>query len=128
MLNILLIALGGALGSVSRYLTLHLTIHSLRGYNFPWSTILVNVLGSLFAGILYYFVIKNFDNFDPKLKNFLMVGFLGGYTTFSAFCLDFFRLTQAGQIAMACVYAITSVIISILALFFGFYLMKIIFA
>lgn len=82
----------------------------------------------MLAGILYYFVIKNFDNFDPRLKNFLLVGFLGGFTTFSAFSLDFFRLATAGQYSQAAIYAISSVLLSILALFFGFYSTKLIFS
>jgi hypothetical protein len=65
----------------------------------------------MIAGILYYFVIKNFDNFDPRLKAFLFAGFLGGFTTFSAFSLDFFRLTSAGQYSQALLYAFASVAI-----------------
>jgi CrcB protein len=95
---------------------------------FPWTTFFVNVVGSLIAGILYFFVIKNIDNFDPRLKNFLFVGFLGGFTTFSAFSLDFFRLATAGQYSQALIYALASVTISILALFFGFYSTKLIFS
>ena len=136
MLNIFLIATGGALGSVARYLFSESIIHLIRIQNyfknfpthFPLATFSVNVVGSLLAGVIYYFVIKYFDNFDLKMKNLLMVGFLGGFTTFSAFSLDFFRLFTAGQINLALIYALSSVTISILALFFGFYLTKFIFA
>jgi CrcB protein len=136
MLNIFLIAIGGALGSVARYLFSESIINLIRiqNYfknlptNFPWQTFSINVIGSLLAGVLYYFMIKHFDNFDLKMKNLLMVGFLGGFTTFSAFSLDFFRLFTAGQINLALIYALSSVTISILALFFGFYLTKFIFA
>ncbi len=81
----------------------------------------------MLAGIAYYFVIKNFDNFDPRLKQFLFAGFFGGFTTFSAFSLDFFRLTTAGQYSQAFIYAAASVSLAILALFFGFYTTKLIF-
>ncbi|OFW80599.1 MAG: hypothetical protein A2887_00360 [Alphaproteobacteria bacterium RIFCSPLOWO2_01_FULL_40_26] len=127
MTNLILIAIGGALGSVARYLSSEAITklnHSLT--NFPWGTFFVNVAGSMFAGIIYYFIIKNFDNFDPRLKNFLLIGFLGGFTTFSSFSLDFFRLATAGQYPQAAIYAISSVVISIVALFFGFHLMKLI--
>lgn len=131
-MNILLIAIGGALGSIARYLSFEMVTNFSRGQNlpqhFPWATFAVNVIGSMVAGIIYYFVIKNFDNFDPRLKHFLLVGFLGGFTTFSAFSLDFFRLTHAGQYPMAFTYAFVSVAISILALFFGFYSTKLIFS
>ncbi len=129
MTNILLIAIGGALGSVARYLSSEAILKiNISLTKFPWSTFFVNVAGSMLAGILYYFVIKNFDNFDPRLKNFLLVGFLGGFTTFSAFSLDFFRLATAGQYSQAAIYAISSVLLSILALFFGFYSTKLIFS
>lgn len=128
-MNILLIAIGGALGSVTRYLSTEaITSIAKLPPKFPWGTFFVNITGSLIAGILYYFVIKNFDNFDPKLKSFLLVGFLGGYTTFSAFSLDFFRLATAGQFTQALFYAVASVTLSILALFFGFYSTKLIFS
>ncbi len=132
-MNILLIAIGGALGSVARYLSSEMVIQLIKFNDsalakFPWTTFFVNVVGSLIAGILYFFVIKNFDNFDPRLKNFLFVGFLGGFTTFSAFSLDFFRLATAGQYSQALLYALASVTISILALFFGFYSTKLIFS
>jgi len=134
--NILLIAIGGAFGSITRYLSSEAIINLIKTNavfakfppSFPWGTFFVNVVGSMVAGILYYFVIKNFDNFDPRLKNFLFAGFLGGFTTFSAFSLDFFRLATAGQYSQALVYAISSVVLSILALFFGFYATKLIFS
>jgi CrcB protein len=128
-MNLLLIAIGGALGSVARHLSSEVIIfYFSRAQNFPWGTFFVNVFGSMLAGIFYYFVIKNFDNFDPRFRNFLFVGFLGGFTTFSAFSLDFFRLATAGQYPQALAYAVTSVTFSILALFFGFYSMKVIFS
>jgi CrcB protein len=129
MFDIVIVALGGAIGAVLRYLLSNLILAStlFRAQNFPYPAFIINVSGSLFAGILYYFMIKNFNNFDPKLKNFLLVGFLGGYTTFSAFSLDFFRLVTANQMGLAFMYVFASVSLSILALFFGFYLMKIIF-
>ncbi len=132
-MNIILVAIGGALGSVARYLSIEMVIKLIKFNDsalakFPWATFFVNVLGSLIAGILYFFVIKNFDNFDLRLKSFLLFGFLGGFTTFSAFSLDFFRLATAGQYWQALLYALSSVTISILALFFGFYSTKLIFS
>lgn len=147
-MNLILIAIGGAIGSVARFLSTQVINKFLKISNsdpqkflqkfsfftasfpsfFPCGTFLVNVIGSLLAGILYFFIIRNFENFDENLKNFLLVGFLGGFTTFSAFSLDFFRLFTAGQHAQAMIYAVSSVLFSILALFFGFYLTKIIFS
>jgi|APGre2960657444_1045066.scaffolds.fasta_scaffold131329_2 CrcB protein len=132
--NILIIACGSALGGVLRFLSYEI-INSLTknliqnnliiGFNkFPFATFLVNVIGSFLAGILYFFIIKNFSEFSIDLKNFLLIGLLGGYTTFSAFSLDLFRLIQANQNSIALLYAISSVLISLIAIFFGYYLMK----
>lgn len=135
-MNLFVIAIGGAIGSIARYLMMQLVEASTKDHNassissskflaaFPFNTFCVNALGSLIAGVLYYFVIKNFDQFDPKLKNFLFAGFLGGFTTFSAFSLDFFRLFTAGQYAISFIYATSSVLFSIAAIFTGFYLAK----
>lgn len=128
-MNLLLIAIGGALGSIARYLSCEaVTKIEIFSNRFPWGVFLVNIFGSFLAGIIYFFVIKNFDNFDPRFKNFLFAGFLGGFTTFSAFSLDVFRLSQAGQYSQAFIYALTSVVLAISALFFGFYSTKLIFS
>jgi len=126
MINIILVAVGGALGSLARYFSFSLITNFTRN-NFPFSTLIVNALGSMLAGIAYYFIIKYFDILDDRFKNFVLVGFLGGFTTFSAFSLDFFRLFSAGHEALAFSYVMISVTLAILSLFFGFYLMKIIF-
>ena len=130
MMNLLLITIGGALGTLGRYASSEFILKLLRGTNcayFPWHTLAINVVGSLLAGILYYFAVYNFNEFDPKLKNFLLIGFLGGFTTFSSFSLDFFRLFTAGHEALAFTYAFASVSLALLFVFFGFYLMKIVF-
>ena len=130
MLNIIIIAFGGACGAVSRYLLSNLITFSnlSRAQNFPYATFIINISGSFLAGVLYYFMIRNSNSFDVQIKNFLLVGFLGGYTTFSAFSLDFFRLFSANQASLAFIYAFSSMLLAILALFFGFYLMKVIFS
>ncbi len=128
-MNILLIGLGGALGAILRYLTSEaITKNFTAATRFPLATFFVNVFGCFIAGIIYYFIIKNFDGIDAKLKSFLLVGLLGGYTTFSAFSLDFFRLATAGQNLQALVYAVSSMVMTILALFFGFYCTKLLFS
>jgi CrcB protein len=143
--NLLAIFLGGGLGSFLRYLSYQATfrlikistnyssinqfsLEKLSWIQFPWATFLVNILGSFIAGIIYFFIIKNFDNFSELWKNFLIIGLLGGFTTFSAFSLDFFRLFSANQFFLAFIYAFSSVFISLILVFLGFYLTKLIFS
>ncbi len=129
-MNLVLIAVGGAFGAVLRFASSQFIIKLIKNSHFaifPFNTLFVNVLGSLLAGILYYFMIKNFNDFDPRLKSFLLVGFLGSFTTFSAFSLDFLRLFNANQYFFSLIYVFSSVILSILAIFLGFYLAKVVF-
>ncbi len=129
-MNLILIAIGGALGTLGRYASSEFILKLLRGScyaHFPWHTLVINVAGSLLAGVLYYFAVHNFNDFDVRLKNFLLIGFLGGFTTFSSFSLDFFRLFQAGHEFLALAYALGSVVLALLFIFFGFYLMKMFF-
>ncbi len=140
---LLLIAIGGALGSVARYLSSAAINNIVKNINsdvqsfwhkspfflsyFPYSTLFVNVTGSMLAGVIYFFCI-NSANFNDNLRNFLIVGFLGGFTTFSAFSLDFFRLFSAQQYLQALIYALASVTLAIGAIFLGYFIMKFLFA
>lgn len=129
-MNLILVAIGGAFGSMARYLSSEAIVKVLRNSSyaiFPFNTLIINVIGSLLAGVFYYFIIRHFELFDHRMRNLWIVGFLGGFTTFSAFSLDFFRLFVAGHELLALAYVLASVSLAILSLFFGFYLMKIIF-
>lgn len=126
ILNIAMVAVGGGIGSAARYLSFEFFTNFFKNGAFPISTFFVNVFGSFLAGVLYFLLIKYFDYFNHLHRGFLLVGFLGGFTTFSAFSLDFFRLFSAGNYNIAMIYALSSVTCAILALFFGFYLTKLI--
>lgn len=126
-MNLILIAFGGAFGSVLRHICSDLVMKIIRHTPyafFPLNTLFVNVFGSMLAGIFYYFSTEYFNYFDPKIRLFIFTGFLGGFTTFSAFSLDFFRLFAANQYLSAATYVLASLFLSIIFLFFGFYLMK----
>lgn len=112
ILTLIQVALGGAIGSVLRFLTVA-TIGA------PIGTFVVNVLGSFVIGILFTALQSR-----AGLSPLLMAGILGGFTTFSAFSLDALKLFQAGQIASALVYAGGSVVLSLLAVGLGAALAK----
>lgn len=101
------VALGGAIGSVLRYLT-------VSAFTAPLATFLVNVVGSLAMGILYV-GLANRAQFSPLL----MTGVLGGFTTFSAFSLDALKLWQSGQTITALAYTIGTVTLSLIAVALG---------
>ena len=109
------VALGGALGSVLRYLV-NITLPRLFGHGFPYATMMVNVLGSFAMGVLVVVLaMKGGNRFAP----FLMTGILGGFTTFSAFSLDAAKLVETGEVGTAAVYVLGSVGLGLAALFAG---------
>lgn len=112
------VALGGALGATLRYATVISTARML-GASFPVGTIFINILGSFIMGFLVVALEqRNLLNLYP----FLMVGLLGGFTTFSAFSLDTYMLYEQGNIVGLMLYVTISVLFSIMALFGGIWL------
>lgn len=120
--TILLVGLGGAIGSIFRYVT-HWITSKYFLHTFPLSTFIVNVIGSLLIGILIGYIGKYFPENHP-LKFLLIVGFCGGFTTFSSFALENYNLFQNNQQVMAYLYIITSIILTITAVGIGNYLSK----
>lgn len=117
MFNILLVAVGGAAGSVARYLT-GIAMTRLLGPGFPWGTITVNIIGSFVIGLLTEMMARKFSA-PLELRLLLVVGFLGGFTTFSSFSLDTMALFERGEGLTAFVYVAASVLLSLAAAFGG---------
>lgn len=118
MLNIVLVAAGGAFGSVCRYLT-GILMTRLLGPAFPWGTITVNIVGSFAIGLLTELVARRFDA-SLEIRLLLVVGILGGFTTFSSFSLDTVALIEKGAVSSAVIYVFSSVVVSLVATFAGF--------
>ena len=127
-MNLFLVAIGGAFGACSRYLMIEIITLLHKGSSFPWGTILVNIIGSFLMGVLHFFLTNHLNSLTPQMRLLLATGILGGFTTFSSFSLDTFRLISAGQFTTAFTYIFSSVIFSILAIFFGFYYSKLLFS
>ena len=112
------IAVGSALGGVSRYLVGGLT-QRLVGGTFPIGTLLINVTGSLLLGFILRYGVET-TTLTPEVRAFLTVGFCGGYTTFSTFSYETIALAEDGQWARAGLYVALSVGLSLVATFVGF--------
>lgn len=95
-LNLLLIFVGCGLGGLSRY-WVSTSANSLLGQTFPYGTLVVNVSGSLVMGFLFVIIAERFGNIAPALRAFLLIGILGGYTTFSSFSIETINLLQSGE-------------------------------
>jgi CrcB protein len=119
---IILVGLGGGLGSIFRYLT-SVVVTKYVQTTFPLGTFAVNIIGCLIVGILLgLFERQQLTN--PDLKFLLITGFCGGYTTFSAFASENINLFQSGNSLTAFVYIASSVLISLFAVFIGITLTK----
>ena len=117
---ILAIAVGGAVGAVSRYLMMFQVMRAM-GVAFPYGTLAVNVVGSFIIGLIIEVLASRFE-ISPELRALLVTGFLGSFTTFSTFSLDMANLVERGDAMTAVGYAIVSVVGCILAVFAGLYL------
>ena len=113
-----LIALGGALGSVARYLTVEGAAR-LVGPGYPYGTMIANIIGSTLMGLAMVILIERFGGEGARWAPGVTVGFLGGYTTFSAFPLDTYLMFEAGRYGAVFTYVAGSFILSLLGLAIG---------
>ncbi len=126
MNGLIYVALGGALGASLRYV-LGRALFKVMGPGFPWGTLAANVLGGFAMGILVGWLAFKVSG-GENLRLFLGVGVLGGFTTFSAFSLEAVRMIETKAYGLAAGYISASVVLSILALFFGLMIARKVFA
>ncbi len=119
---VFIVATGGALGSVARYV-LNIVVTKTLGDAFPWGILVANVLGCFLMGALSAYFMQRLPEGEAA-RLFLTTGFLGGFTTFSAFSFDVLNLVNGGQNNVAILYVFVSVALSVLAVFAGFVLVK----
>jgi fluoride exporter len=118
----LAVAIGGAIGSVARYLV-GIGSTKLFGLGFPWGTLIINILGSFLIGAFAESFALRWD-LPQAVRVFLTVGICGGFTTFSTFSLDSYLLMERGDPGLAAAYVVASVVLSIGALFAGLHLVR----
>lgn len=125
MTQALLVAGGGAIGSVLRY---YVGVWALRlfGPVFPWGTLAVNVAGCFVIGLLAELITRKFGA-STELRLLLITGFLGGFTTFSAFSLDAISLFESGRAGLSVIYIAASVGLSLAAVFAGLIVIRTLF-
>lgn len=117
MLNIFLVALGGALGSVARYFVSVWSVR-LAGPSFPWGTLTVNIVGAFLIGLMVETIARRFDA-SAEMRLFLVTGILGGFTTWSSFTLDAVALFERGDLGLSALYLGGSLVVSFAAVFAG---------
>lgn len=119
-MNFLWVALGSALGGVGRYACTGLGTRWF-GETFPWGTLFVNVAGSLLIGVLAAVIPADNRMFVDDARDFLMIGVLGGFTTFSSFSLQTLNLARDGHWGAATGYTLASVLLCLIAVAIGYF-------
>ena len=120
--QLLLVGLGGGVGSILRYLT-SVCLSRYFSYIFPLATFAVNIIGCFLMGLLFGLTAK-YDLLNNDLKLLLMIGFCGGYTTFSAFSIENMQLIGSGNYLLSSIYIVGSVLLGIAAVWLGSLLMR----
>ncbi|MHB8513377.1 MAG: fluoride efflux transporter FluC [Actinomycetota bacterium] len=116
-MKLLLIGAFGFAGAIARY-SLDGFISSRTHGVFPWGTFIVNATGCFLLGVLFSLLIER-STLSPSLRAGLTTGFVGAYTTFSTFALDWVRMMEDGAVGMASVYVGASVVVGLLFAFVG---------
>ena len=120
--NILIVGLGGGIGSILRYLC-QKWINESYQHNFPLATFLVNIFGCLLIGI-FYALGERGNILSPQTRLLLVTGFCGGFTTFSTFAYENMNLLRIGDSFYFLLYAIGSIVLGIIAVYIGSLLIK----
>jgi fluoride exporter len=118
----ILVFFGGGLGASLRHLV-NVVCARFLGIGFPWGTFIINITGSTVMGLIAGYLAFKGEASQPW-RLFVMTGILGGYTTFSAFSLDAALLYERGELGLAALYVLGSVVLSIAGLFAGLALMR----
>ena len=113
--NLFIVGLGGAIGSMARFLSYQF----IKSNSSFLTTLTINIVGSLIIGIVFGIGLKN-SNFENNWKLFLATGICGGFTTFSAFSIENIQLIQEGKWSWSLLYILSSIVLGISAAFFGF--------
>lgn len=117
MNQVLAIAAGGAVGSVLRF-WMSTWVHSFVGRSFPYGTLVVNVTGCLLMGFLFVLFVERFSD-SVVLRAGILIGVLGGYTTFSSFSIETFNLIEQGEAVRAALNIFGSLILCVSATWLG---------
>lgn len=123
MIHIALIFIGAGLGAVLRYGVSN-AVHLTLGKQFPYGTLMVNLTGCFLMGLLFFLMADRFNHMNAELQSLLLIGLLGGYTTFSTFSIETLHLIENGQWAGAAANIVISALCCVAAAWLGMLIAK----
>lgn len=118
MIQALLVVMGGGIGSLLRY-WMSLSVYAMVGRSFPYGTLSVNIVGSFIMGFLSILLLERLNGQADYLRALLLIGFLGGFTTFSSFSIETLSLFEGGEIVKGCLNIVASVSLCLIAVALG---------
>ena len=122
MQKTILIALAGLAGTLVRYLLAGFVARKY-GETFPWETLIVNLIGSFLAGATYYLAEERLL-ISPAVRTIILIGLLGGFTTFSSYGLQTFTLLRNGEIGLATLNVAVSNVLGLLMVWMGYVVLR----
>jgi len=123
LIPILFVGMGGFVGATSRYVISSQVQQLNKGIFFPWGTVSVNLLGCLIFGVLIQ-LNDMFHTFSPEMKNFVFIGILGAFTTYSTFSNDAMNLILDHRYTASIVYIMGHLFVGLFAVFMGRYVVR----
>ena len=118
MIDTVLIFLGAGFGGVFRYWISN-GVYWLMGRQFPYGTLLVNTSGCFLIGLLFTLIFERFDGIGVQLRSLLLIGLLGGYTTFSSFSIETLMLFESGAWLRAALYIFITIVLCLVLTWLG---------
>lgn len=121
MLNLIIVGLGGAIGTMLRYLLNSLIYFLLDAPLYPYGTLVINILGCFFIGLLASLA-ESRVALTAEIRTFIQIGILGGFTTFSTFGYETFTLLRDGQFLLGISNVLLQIMVGLFAVWMGYYL------
>jgi fluoride exporter len=116
MIQYLMVAVGGALGAMARFWVYNAT--AIWGHKPAWATFGINVTGAFLIG-MFFVLLTERGSMQPELRNLIVVGFLGAFTTYSTYSLDAWQLFEQGEPGIALLYLLGTMLVCLLATWLG---------